>query len=529
VSCAAGLVALSVVSFAPESRAGGPIGPNGTPIQTSEYAIDLYSGPVFAGSRVTGLAGAYVAISEDVDGNLQNPATPAVRPFFSYNEFDYWLGFGLTFPTTLQNTDFFNSGSKTNIANPPDSFVFLTPALNLQWGELGIGVNIELQNYALSKPASMMTEGRGASTLTATIPTTHVQVAHGFSHNQLVLGVGARFASISVRQPQDKRSAFTSSGTGLEFGGVFKPENIPLRLGLAVRTAIRTEAAYQENLLPNDTGDLVITNPDGGVVYLPKSVALPWDVNFGFAVQFGPRPLNPPWRTSSELIERQTLIYRVREIDRDKVRREARTKPPAERQEIEEKLAREERADTAALDRELENVRKQIEADLTKMNKFYFQVSAAMLVSGSVQEAVGIESMVAQVVNRSGERVVGSPRLGLESGGFLSFMRLRGGSYMEPTRFDGSTARVHGTFGFDIKLVKWNVFGLWPDDYMWRLGFGLDVARQYSTWGVTIAGWYPRHADPSALKAAGLSLPGSPLASHRQSSRRERGPFRPDF
>ena len=83
-----------------------------------------FQGPVFAGSRVTGLAGAYVAIAEDVDGDLQNPATPAVRPFFSYSHFDYWLGFGLTFPATLKDIDFFNSGSKTHIANSPDSFVF---------------------------------------------------------------------------------------------------------------------------------------------------------------------------------------------------------------------------------------------------------------------------------------------------------------------------------------------------------------------------------------------------------------------
>ncbi len=74
-----------------------------------------FHGPVFAGTRVTGLGGAYVAIAEDVDGDLQNPAAPAVRPFFSFTQFDYWLGFGITFPATLSGVDFFNSGSKTNL------------------------------------------------------------------------------------------------------------------------------------------------------------------------------------------------------------------------------------------------------------------------------------------------------------------------------------------------------------------------------------------------------------------------------
>ncbi len=34
---------------------------------------------------------------------------------------------------------------------------------------------------------------------------------------------------------------------------------------------------------------------------------------------------------------------------------------------------------------------------------------------------------------------------------------------------------------------------------MWRLGAGGDVARDYFTWGVTIAGWYPRHNEPDAV------------------------------
>src|SRR5262247_251426 len=91
------------------ASAGGPIGANGQPVATSEYSLDLFQGPLFAGSRVTGLAGSYVAIAEDVDGDLQNPAAPAVRPFFSYTHFDYWLGFGLTFPADIAHMDFFNS------------------------------------------------------------------------------------------------------------------------------------------------------------------------------------------------------------------------------------------------------------------------------------------------------------------------------------------------------------------------------------------------------------------------------------
>jgi len=494
---------LCVSTFGERSDAGGPVGANGTPIRTSEYAIDLHTGPVFASSRVTGLAGAYVAIAEEVDGDLQNPAAPAVRPFFSYNHFDYWLGMGVTFPATLENTDFFNSGTKTYIANAPDSFVFLTPALNLQWGELGIGATVELQHYALSEPSATGETRSNA----VTIPTTHVQIAHGFDHNQWVFGAGARFVSIGVRDTQTRHAEFTSNGTGLEFGGVYKPENVPLRVGLAMRTAIRTVASYRDSLLPDQNGDLIVTAPDGSPTFLPKAVALPWDVNFGFAVQFGPRPLNPPWRTSSELIERRSLAHRIRELDRERARKNARhrARTPEERRELDHTFEREQRDDDAALDRELTSARELIETELSRMNRFYVQISAALLVSGPVQGAVGVESLVTQTVNRSGQRAVGSPRVGVESGGFLTFLRIRGGTYLEPTRFDGSESRLHATFGFDVKLLRWNVFGAWPDDYVWRLGIGADVARQYSTWGITLAGWYPRRAEPSETSSAARS------------------------
>ncbi|HEY2405809.1 MAG TPA: hypothetical protein VGI10_07395, partial [Polyangiaceae bacterium] len=90
---------------------------DGATITTSRYTIDLYQGPVLAGTRVIGLGGAFVAIGEGVDGNSQNPAAPAVRTPESNSHIDYDLGFGLTFPATLKNSDFFNSGRRTNLAS----------------------------------------------------------------------------------------------------------------------------------------------------------------------------------------------------------------------------------------------------------------------------------------------------------------------------------------------------------------------------------------------------------------------------
>ncbi len=90
--------------------------------------------------------------------------------------------------------------------------------------------------------------------------------------------------------------------------------------------------------------------------------------------------------------------------------------------------------------------------------------------AGSVDNAVGVESLRNQVVNRSGEWLVASPRLGSEVEVIPDWVRLRSGVYLEPTRFTTSTVRAHYTGGFDLALGVWNVFGLWPDDYRWRIG-----------------------------------------------------------
>src|SRR6478735_12353936 len=136
--CALPLFAIFL--WASEAHAGGPLGQNGAPINTSSYSLDLYSGIVSAGARTTGLAGSMVAIAEDVDSNLLNPATPAVRPYFSVDSFDYWLGLGLALPGSLSKFDYFNTrGKEATQGGSPSGMLFLVPAANVQFGHLGIG------------------------------------------------------------------------------------------------------------------------------------------------------------------------------------------------------------------------------------------------------------------------------------------------------------------------------------------------------------------------------------------------------
>jgi hypothetical protein len=157
--------------WASSTQADGPLDANGETITTSQYAVDLHQGAVLAGTRVVGMGGAYVAVAEDVDGNLQNPASAANRPFFSVTFFDWWPGLGATFPGTLKNLDFYNSGTQTEIKNGQDSLVFLSPALNLQWGPWGVGLTAEINNFDLDAGSANQTS------LDAIFVTSHAQVS----------------------------------------------------------------------------------------------------------------------------------------------------------------------------------------------------------------------------------------------------------------------------------------------------------------------------------------------------------------
>jgi len=491
----AGLAAaLACGSLAGAARANGPIASNGEPITTSRYSIDLFQGPVFAGSRVTSLAGAYVAIAWDVDGMLQNPAAPAVRPFFSVTNFDYWLGFGLTFPGSLEDMDYFNTGSKTQIPNSPTSMVFMTPAAMFQFGAFGFGVNLELQNYGLGNVTS--SEGVTARLSTA-FNVVHIQAAYAFARGELVLGMGSRILDMEVRTRGEGLSssiALQSIGTGIEIGALWKPRGQRFSFGGAFRSAINTTTSFSDAAVINDAGDVVYAT-DLGQFYLPTQAILPWDVNLGVAVEIGADPFNKPWMSEQHVAERTELRMRLRMLERQDVRDAelARATTDQERKAILARYAPLDAEDSAEIDAARTAAYWAIQEQLARAARRHVVLAASVLVSGQADSAVGIESFLSQTVNRSGQETSVSLRLGAEMEVIPDWVRVRTGTYLEPTRFETSAPRAHFTGGFDVRALNWNVFGLWPDDYIWRVGVGGDIAHNYSTVSVTIAGWYPRH------------------------------------
>ena len=486
--------ASAVLGLPAVALAGGNIGANGEQITTSHYGIDLFQGPIYAGSRVTALGGAYVAVAWDVDGMLQNPAAPAVRPFFSVTDFDYWLGFGLTFPGSFEDMDFYNSGSQSrDSTSSVKSFVIATPSAMVQLGSFGFGVSLELQNYQLGEISA---EGQSAH-LSLAFNVAHMQLAYAFQRGALVLGMGTRILLMdaATRAPgQTRERPMRSFGSGLELGALWKPIGQIFSVGAAFRSGITSVPSFSDAAVVNAEGDAIF-DTDSGQFYLPTQAILPWDLNVGVAAELGVNPQNRPWVSDRSLAQREELRIHLRMMDHE----DSRARELANAHTEEEVAAIQARyealleEDQAQIDAAREAAYWRIQRYLAEAPFGHVMVAASALITGAAADAVGLESFLSQEVNRSGEHTVVSLRLGAEMGLVPNFMRLRAGTYLEPTRFQTGSPRPHYTGGFDVRLARWNVFGLWPDDYQWRLAVGADVARDYFSLGVTIAGWYPRH------------------------------------
>ncbi len=489
VACAAALGA------AP-ARAGGPLGPNGTPIRTSNYAIDLSGGPVLAGTRVTAMGGAYVAIAEGVDGALSTPAAPAVRTAWSMEHVDYDAGLGLLFPNALSSGDFFNTGhGRTDLRRSNQSeFAFLTPGFDLSIGPWGIGVSAQLQRYGLRRTGT----GVRSDLLRAQFSSVSVDLARAVDRGQLVGGVGLTVTALDVTTKNEiltrSGNVFTTRGAAFQAGLLWRPDRRPFRLGLAIRAPVKTSVSASGSEQADH--DIVLGEPgDPNAIWMPSSVKRPWSADLGAALQLGPRPLNPPFIDPSvriaELEDVMAQRHRLRQARaaRGVAKARARHDAAAERA-IRAEVATQEALDRLHLAREERRLHARLRARYRAMSRFYMLLSASLHIDGRVADAVGVESFLQGYVDRSGEFFTFSPHLGMETEAIPGVLKLQNGVYVEPSRFRGGTPRLHGTWGFDLKVLEWTVFGLAHRHTEWSFGAAADAARNYFSWGVSLGVWH---------------------------------------
>lgn len=420
-------LALAVLALASRAHA---LGPEGSPIDTSNYTIDFYQGPILASSRTTGLAGSFAALTEGVVGYAVNPASVAMRVPWSSTWFDWELDGSLTSPASIRNTDFDNNGDRS-FAN--DAAVYVTLGGGLQYGEIGLGLKVDTSEHLVESQAP----GSDAA-LSVEISRVDVVFGNVFRHGELAAGAGLGFHTIEVgpsRPTDETPPAAAVDGASFALGAVWQPVAFPVRAGASIRVAIPDDATPPQGVDPDANGNYVAE----GYVF-PRRIVPPTQFHFAIATQLF-APLNAPWR----------------------IPRSRHAAPPPE---------------AAA-------------APVGRSGHRRLLLSTALEVTLPTHNGVGVESFFRQEVERSGEKTSFSPRLGVEGEVVPGFLILRSGSYIEPTRFRASSARPHATAGFDVHIpVAWSMFGLLDDDTTFRLGGAMDRSARYFGWSIGLGIWH---------------------------------------
>jgi hypothetical protein len=234
-------------------------------------------------------------------------------------------------------------------------------------------------------------------------------------------------------------------------------------------------------------------------LYLPQRATLPWDVSFGGAVQLGRRPFNPRWVSPRELLEHRRRYLRWQERERQRRTREALALARHEGRDADalEQILRAADETEAHLDRaELARAERDVYLSLRRsyaaLPRFHVMLTSEVLLTGVVENAVGIEGFLDRRLMRSGQQLSLSPRLATEIEPIPEWLQVRAGFYFEPTRFatNSDGGRGHATLGLDVKVLPWDVFGIYPEGNWFRVGGSLDAARDYISWGFALGVWH---------------------------------------
>jgi hypothetical protein len=114
-------------------------------------------------------------------------------------------------------------------------------------------------------------------------------------------------------------------------------------------------------------------------------------------------------------------------------------------------------------------------------------LAADVIVAGSVPDAYGLEKFGEKQLQPSGRSPSLSVRLGAEWETLPGRLRLRGGTYYEPSRFEDVSGRIHGTLGLEVSLFQ---FKIWKWTYRVRISTTGDVAVRYFNVGLSVGFWH---------------------------------------
>jgi hypothetical protein len=473
-------------------------------------------GPLIGPSRIIGVGGAYTALAEGIDGAPQNAASPAVRNLYSYDWFDWDVDLDASAPGAYGGTDFDNRGpsSDERIQATVNGFLYAHGGAQVQLGALGVSATAELFQYRVTPPRGYGSHGQGVDLVYGRY---HALAGYGILDDQIVVGAGARIVTLRVKSAgggtptlgtgtigtlAGGQPLLSLNGAGPEVGAVWKPNGLPFRVGATFRSAVGATVGGVTGqvggfIVPGSGGT---TNTSGAPRHyvdgfvLPAVATLPWEFEVGFAVQLGPRPINPPWLDPHDM--ERPLRERIdarRSVRRAEYGRELAGTPPEERaakrraQEAHEEIIRGiEDQELAADAARLRAIRKARERNWPRER---ITILGSLLVTGPSANAVSLEGFASQTQETVGQSVSFTPRIGVESEPVPNWVHARVGSYLEPSRFADGTARQHFTLGGDIRLFPFSPFGIFGDQ-IWRITIGADLAPRYQNYGIGLGAWH---------------------------------------
>lgn len=482
-SALVGLAALAAAAPAPGLAQDAPIEDNG-------WAIDVHTGPVLSSSRIVGLGGAYTALAEGIDGAPWNPASYASRTPWELSWFEPDVAFSLLLPGAFSEADFDNNG---RVGLTYEDFYFLALGLRLQFGRVGMGGLARAQIFQISG---------GAEPIDVSLVVANFGVGYSLFDGQLVLGLGGRVATLDVGVQGGQPLVSYGGAAGVEAGVLLRLAGQPWRAGLALRSAVSTE---------EDGGSGVVEDPATGVrraagFVLPRAVHLPWELQAGFAFLIGRRPLNVRWLNPRDdertIRDGLTTEQRRRALERARSSqgRAAALARPATAEDVarwraeDQAWAREEeqrrQRELDGIDERLEALMRERRRWLRSLPRLYLLVSLDVLITGPTADGIGLESFLSQAVQRAGSEITFEPRLGFEAEPWPNRLKVRLGSYLEPSRFTEAGYRVHGTSSLDLRLFSWDVFGLFDDPLDFKASASADLAPRYFDWGIGVGFWH---------------------------------------
>jgi hypothetical protein len=113
-------------------------------------------------------------------------------------------------------------------------------------------------------------------------------------------------------------------------------------------------------------------------------------------------------------------------------------------------------------------------------------IAADLSITGSSDNAYGLEAFGMHELQATGRHLAVSPRAGAEWECLPGRLRLRAGSYFEPERFDGVPGRWHATFGLQVRVFEFQAWGRRRGS----LTLTGDVAERFKNVGISIGFWH---------------------------------------